>query len=39
MMVLKVNHFMKAGWKKTLHLKIKSVLGKFIYAAFLPWDK
>lgn len=39
MMVLKVNHFMKAGWKKTLHLKIKIILGKLIYASFLLWDK
>lgn len=39
MMVLKGNHFMKAGWKKTLHLKIKFFLGKLMYVAFLPWDK
>lgn len=34
MMVLRVNLFMKAGWKRTLHRKIKIFLGKLIVCIF-----
>lgn len=38
MMVLRVNLFTKAGWKRTLHLKIKTFLGKLL-VCFLPQGK
>lgn len=34
MMVFRVNLFMKAGWKRTLHLKIRTFLGKLLVCIF-----
>lgn len=36
MMVLRANLFLKAGWKRTLRLKIKTCLGKLLVCMVSP---